>query len=117
VRATPAGRIGDDAAPGWISVADRLPVAENGTTVSVIVACKRARDGQTYVFAAEYANEFELGPGHDEDTRLVTDWFESGVDTWGEFDNAYQRVCGDGDEITHWMPLPAAPASSAMDMR
>lgn len=98
----------------WISVHDQVaPITARGTTMSVIVACKRARDGETYVFAAEYANAFELEPGNDGDTRLVTGWFVTGLDSTGEFDYAYQSACGEGDEITHWMLMPRKPGAHA----
>nr|WP_023842424.1 hypothetical protein [Burkholderia sp. M701]BAO18881.1 hypothetical protein [Burkholderia sp. M701] len=98
----------------WICVHDQpVPVSARGTTTSVIVACKRARDGETYVFAAEYANEFELDPGDDDDVRIVTGWFVTGLDTSGEFNYAYQTACGDGDEITHWMLMPTKPGTTA----
>lgn len=109
----PAAVPSADSAAGWISVNDRLPTPAPGKSDSVIVACKRAHaPTRTFVFAAEYANAYQL-QSRDEKEMFVTGWYLAGLDISGEFYEVYEPVCGEGDEVTHWMPMPNAPADTS----
>ena len=74
-------------APEWISVSDRLP------------------ENEDYVLAADSYDKYLNNPPRQQ-VACFGDWFGDGEATWDD---------GDGNDlilnqVTHWMPLPAAPA-------
>lgn len=77
---------------GWISVADRMP--EDGTECLVVI---KAADGSPFVSTDTWQMQRECPVSFSSHT------IETGMawDNW-EF-----------EDITHWMPLPAAPAADA----
>ena len=73
--------------PEWISVSDRLP------------------ENEDYVLAADSYDKYLNNPPRQQ-VACFGDWFGDGEPTWDD---------GDGNDlilnqVTHWMPLPAAPA-------
>ncbi|EJV5033971.1 DUF551 domain-containing protein [Escherichia coli] len=71
---------------GWISVSERVP----------------ERD---YVLAADFSGAYYLSSFPNKQVAIYADWFEDGKPSWDD---------GDGNDlhlkqVTHWMPLPAAP--------
>jgi hypothetical protein len=104
-----------DSVDAWLSVDDRLPEVKQNDTQEFIVACRRAFNGKTYVFSAEYANDFLLNG--EEEQRTITGWFMAGEDNSGEYDTVYTSACNPGDVITHWQPLPAAPGAAIESQR
>lgn len=97
--------------PGpWISVKNGPPETSKNTDQEFIVACRRS-NGKTYVFAAHYLNEKLLLTDEDdcpEDGKPFTGWYIE-RECGGDYDTEWRLVCADGDEITHYAPLPAAP--------
>ena len=102
--------------PQWVPVAERLP--PSGQTV---LACYTNRAGRLRRIRAEWiaAKSVESSSEHsdigvyDEDTDTFYDpegWYER-IDNWGDYSAV--GVC-EGD-VTHWMPLPDAPASAPKD--
>lgn len=74
---------------GWIPVSERMP--EMG-------------EQQCYVLAADFKNHYWPNIPNTQ-VGVYGDWFDDGNPTWDD---------GDGEdlhlkEVTHWMPLPAAP--------
>ncbi|MGK3166134.1 DUF551 domain-containing protein [Klebsiella pneumoniae] len=74
---------------GWIPVSERMP--EMG-------------EHQCYVLAADFKNHYWPNTPNTQ-VGVYGDWFGDGNPTWDD---------GDGEdlhlkEVTHWMPLPAAP--------
>lgn len=74
---------------GWIPVSEQLP--EMG-------------EHQCYVLAADFKNHYWPNTPNTQ-VGVYGDWFDDGNPTWDD---------GDGEdlhlkEVTHWMPLPAAP--------
>ena len=100
--------------PQWVSVSESLPDVPEGDEQEVIVCVRRAHNGQPYVFSARYLNKFplhnECHPDADEDGCLITTGWHD-VKEHSEYDGWYSPLieAGSGDEVTHWMPLPAAP--------
>lgn len=104
-----------ETAPGWISAEDRLP--DSGRAV---LAYYLNRQGMGRRIRAEYVTRWtvEAEMFDDPDTECVEyseqadayyvteGWYEL-IDNWGE----YSSVSVTEGIITHWMPLPAAPAS------
>lgn len=99
--------------PQWVPVAERLP--PSGQTV---LACYMNRAGRMRRIRAEWiaAKSVESNSEHsdigvyDEATDTFYDpegWYER-IDNWGDYSAV--GVC-EGD-VTHWMPLPDAPASA-----
>ena len=75
---------------GWIACSERMP-ASGG-------------DKQTYVLAGDFKNHYWPNLPNTQ-VGVYGDWFNDGNPTWDD---------GDGNdlhlkEVTHWMPLPAAP--------
>ncbi|WP_430293036.1 DUF551 domain-containing protein [Pseudomonas sp. B1-22] len=103
--------------PVWISASERLPEVKEGDEQEVIVCVRRAHNGQSYVFSARYLNQFALytegHPDADENGCLIsTGWHD--VKEHSEYDGWYSPLIAvEGDEVTHWMPLPAAPGVPA----
>lgn len=96
---------------GWIAVSDRLPEVPEGEEQEVIVCVKRAHNGESYVFSARYLNTFLLyNDDIDDESTTATGWHD--VKEHSEYDGWYSKLIddGSGDEVTHWMPLAAAPA-------
>jgi hypothetical protein len=107
LRASPAPAAGGITVPdGWVSVKDRLPPVAEGGVEHFIVACKRAHNGQTYVFEAAYLNQHLLDDAQEDCERPFTGWHD--VMQHPDYDMYYQAI---SDEITHWMPKPAAPSA------
>jgi len=97
----------EQAGDAWISVEDRLPGVLLNDNRQFIIACRRGRNGKTYVFAADYLNARELH--NDEDGAVaLTGWYTESEHP--EYNGWFEPVCQVGDEVTHWMPLPAAPS-------
>ena len=100
---------------GWISVEDRLPPPN-----TKVLAFYTNRAGKGRRVAAERIAKFTVEAsedclGDDADYDEATDqyyspegWYEC-VDNWDEL--AYLFI--NEGKVTHWMPLPAAPALSA----
>ncbi|MCL7654044.1 DUF551 domain-containing protein [Klebsiella pneumoniae] len=79
----------DSVTGGWIPVSERMP--EMG-------------EKQRYVLAADFKNNYWPNIPNTQ-VGVYGDWFDDGNPTWDD---------GDGEdlhlkEVTHWMPLPAAP--------
>ena len=104
-----------NALDGWVSVAERLPDAEQ----EVRVLCKaswnscyryqcqafyepkgmlreKSNYGWDYECCSEYSEE-------DDDYFVNPGWYER-IHNWDDF-----SAVGIADEVTHWMPLPEAP--------
>ncbi len=74
---------------GWIPVSERMP---------------KMGEHQCYVLAADFKNHYWPNTPNTQ-VGVYGDWFDDGNPTWDD---------GDGEdlhlkEVTHWMPLPAAP--------
>lgn len=95
---------------GWVPVAERLP--QSGVTV---LACYRNSAGKLRRIRAEWiaAQTQESGGEsiigvYDEATDTYYDpegWYEK-IDNW---DDGFSAIGVHQGEVTHWMPLPAAP--------
>jgi hypothetical protein len=97
---------------GWISAS--APNTPENSEVDFIIACKRS-NGKTAVFPATYLNAKLLQTASDdcpEDGVPFTGWYLERTDESGDWDSAWWPVCESGDEVTHYMPLPAAPAGA-----
>ncbi|MCU6669943.1 DUF551 domain-containing protein [Enterobacteriaceae bacterium H4N4] len=75
---------------GWIPCSERMP----------------ERD---YVLAADFSGAYYLPSLPNTQVGIYADWFEDGNPSWDE---------GDGNDlylkqVTHWMPMPAAPQQEA----
>lgn len=95
----------------WVPVAERLPAS--GQTV---IACYTNSAGNVRRIRAEWiadksveaSSESDIGV-YDEATDTYYDpegWYEK-IDNWGD----YSSVAVVEGDITHWMPLPAAPGA------
>lgn len=98
----------------WIKCSDRLPETEKDSDTTMIVAVKRARNGKTYVFPAEWLNEKLLNnedpqPDDPEDGLPFTGWYS--LEPHSDFEQYWEPLIqsGSGDEVTHWQILPKAP--------
>lgn len=103
------------AAAGWVSVADRLP--ESGKTV---LATYQNRLGKLRRIRAQYigpktrehyTDYDELDGEYDETTDTyywAAGWYEC-IDNWDD----YSHVSVSEGNVTHWMPMPDAPALAA----
>ncbi|EIX9454460.1 DUF551 domain-containing protein [Klebsiella pneumoniae] len=74
---------------GWIPVSERMP---------------KMGEHQCYVLAADFKNHYWPNIPNTQ-VGVYGDWFGDGNPAWDD---------GDGEdlhlkEVTHWMPLPAAP--------
>ena len=97
---------------GWIPVSERLPEAGKG-----VLAYYKNSHGYGRIVRAFYATKHTLeANSYDDDGQFDYDeatdtsylpegWLEK-IDNWGDFSSIY-IVEG---EVTHWQPLPAAPA-------
>jgi hypothetical protein len=103
----------------WVDSRDRAPTVKPGNNKEFIVACRRAHNGKTYVFAADYLNAKLLFTDEDdcpEDGKPFTGWYYEMADD-GDYETAWHSVCSqDGDEITHWMEMPAAPNNAVEEL-
>ncbi len=93
----------------WVRVADRLPEVPEDSEKQFIVACRR-KNGKTYVFAADYLNARQLHNDEEGDVTL-TGWYIEG--SHPDYNGWFDPVCQEGDEVTHWMPMPECPASAS----
>lgn len=93
--------------PQWIPSLARLPDTVKGDCSRVIVACRRAHNGQTYVFEALHLNAPEDTNDEDGNPVSLVGWYQATEHP--EFSSFYEPVCEKGDEVTHWMRLPDAP--------
>lgn len=103
---------------GWIKCADRLPDTPTDSEQEFTIACRRS-SGKVHVFAAIYLNAKLLQTMDDdcpEDGKPFTGWYFLRNDESGDFDTAYFPVCESGDEVTHWMPHPAAPQEASDEL-
>lgn len=75
--------------PGWIPVSERMP--EMG-------------EQQRYVLAADFKNHNWPNIPNTQ-VGVHGDWFDDGNPTWDDGDGEDLHL----EEVTHWMPLPAAP--------
>lgn len=105
--ATPSGEV--VTVPEWISVKNRLPEVKQGGHDTFLVACRRAHSGETYVFQAVYLNGYLLSDTRDEEIeKPFTGWYDT--KDHSDYDEYFEPIDNvAGDEVTHWMPLPAAP--------
>lgn len=97
---------------GWIKCSDRLPDTPSDSDTTFIVAVKRAHNGKTYVFSAEWLNQKLLcTPDVDEpeDGLPYTGWHS--IEAHADYEQYWEPLItpGTGDEVTHWQPLPAPP--------
>lgn len=99
----------------WVPVSERLPEVPDGDEQEVIVCVKRAHDGKSYCFSARYLNNFPLHDDYDDEPKVVTGWHD--VKEHADYDGWYSPLIDreSGDAVTHWMPLPAAPAPSTTE--
>jgi hypothetical protein len=97
----------------WISVAERLP---EGACLASYQPHHRGHKPR--VIRAIYFKQYQVEASGDgdqsteyneaDDTEYIkAGWYER-IDNWGDFSSV--AVCE--GEVTHWMPLPAAPAST-----
>ncbi|AJG13824.1 hypothetical protein RK21_02316 [Pseudomonas plecoglossicida] len=98
----------------WIKCSDRLPETDEDTDTTFIVAVRRAHDGKTYVFTAEWLNEKMLhkedpDPDDPEDGTPFSGWHS--LETHADFEQYWEPLVSpcSGDEVTHWQPMPEAP--------
>jgi hypothetical protein len=112
------GRARGQQEPRWVPVSERLPEVPQGDEREVIVCVRRAHNNQSYVFSARYLNEYplysEFHPDADENGCFhATGWHD--VKEHADHDGWYSPLIevDSGDEVTHWMPLPAAPEVQA----
>ena len=99
------------AVPQWVPVSERLP--DSGLIVlacytNVLGNVRRIRAQWTAEKTSESTGDYDFGV-YDEATDTYYDppgWYEC-IDHWDE----YSSVFVTGVEITHWMPLPAAPSA------
>lgn len=99
----------DVRAAGWVSVEDRLPGKE-------CLAVYVTPSGKQRLIRAKYARQFQIeAQGDDCETEyndaddtfyIKAGWLEC-IDNWGEYSSCYVTE----GTVTHWMPLPAAPAT------
>ena len=99
----------------WVQVGERLPDTKPGTEADFIVAIRRAHNGKTYVVPASFLNRFELysedEAADDEGRIYVTGWYREMADD--EYDTAWHKMETEGDVITDWQELPAAPSAGS----
>lgn len=99
---------------GWIPVTERLPSRRQP-----VLACYTNGYGHGRTIRAQWLAKFQQESDdidnfyaeYDEETDTYYDpegWYEL-IDNWGE----YSSVGVTEGTITHWMPLPAAPALAA----
>jgi hypothetical protein len=97
---------------GWVPVTERMP--PSGV---IVLACYRNSAGNLRRIRAEWVadktqesgSESDIG-AYDEATDTYYDpegWYER-IDNW---DDGFSAVGVNQGEVTHWMPLPAAPAA------
>lgn len=99
----------------WVPVNERLPETKAGTNADFVVAIRRAHNGKTYVVPAGFLNRFELysedEAADDEGRIYVTGWYREMADD--EYDTSWHKMETEGDLITHWQELPAAPSAGS----
>lgn len=101
----------------WVPVSERLPETKAGTDADFVVAIRRAHNGKTYVVPASFLNRFELysedEAADDEGRIYVTGWYREMADD--EYDTSWHKMETEGDVITHWQELPAAPSAGSQE--
>jgi len=95
----------------WIKCSERLPRTPADTDTTFLVAVKRAHNGKTYVFAAEWLNEKLLNRDCEDDPEdgvPFNGWhLEQTHDDFSEY--FVPLIDTVGDEVTHWQALPRPP--------
>ncbi|UYU33836.1 DUF551 domain-containing protein [Siccibacter colletis] len=69
------------------------------------IPCSERMPEREYVLAADFSGSYYLPSLPNTQVGIYADWFEDGKPSWDD---------GDGNDlnlkqVTHWMPLPAAP--------
>lgn len=98
---------------GWVSVEDRLPEVAAGDEGEFIVCVYRSHNGESYSFSARFLNDYPLYTDYEDKPALHSGWYD--VKEHADYDGWYSPLIDEksGDKVTHWMPLPAAPALAA----
>ena len=82
------------------------PVKENDYQ-QFIIAVRRAHDAKkVFVFASNYANNYEDLRSRDGEGYRAHGWYAFGHDMSGEFDGLFMPELEDGDEFLGWQELP-----------
>ncbi len=73
------------------------------------IPCSERMPERDYVLAADFSGAYYLPSLPNTQVGIYADWFEDGKPSWDD---------GDGNDlhlkqVTHWMPLPAAPQQEA----
>jgi len=95
---------------GWIGVEDRLPEVAAGDEGEFIVCVYRSHNGESYSFSARFLNDYPLHTDYEDEPALHSGWYDA--KEHADYDGWYSPLIDEksGDKVTHWMPLPAAPA-------
>lgn len=98
---------------GWIGVEDRLPEVAAGDEGEFIVCVYRSHRSESYSFSARFLNDYPLHTDYEDEPALHSGWYD--VKEHADYDGWYSPLIDEksGDKVTHWMPLPAAPAMAA----
>lgn len=98
---------------GWIGVEDRLPEVAAGDEGEFIVCVYRSHNGESYSFSARFLNDYPLHTDYEDEPALHSGWYD--VKEHADYDGWYSPLIDEnsGDKVTHWMPMPAAPAMAA----
>lgn len=95
----------------WIDVEDRMPKHGQKVLATYVNAMgnRRIIVGQFFVRWKEFfdgweESDFEETKDEGENYYFPEGWYEQ-QDNWGEYSSIYV----DEGDVTHWMPLPAAP--------
>ena len=97
---------------GWIGVEDRLPEVAAGDEGEFIVCVYRSHNGESYSFSARFLNDYPLQTDYEDEPALHSGWYDA--KEHADYDGWYSPLIDEksGDKVTHWMPLPSAPALS-----
>lgn len=104
--AAPAAPVAAAVPAGWVSVDERLPEVPEDDGEEFNITCRRA-NGKSYVFSAYYLNSKGVISDDDPETVFMGWYLRT---EHPDYDGWYTPVCDAGDVVTHWQPLPAAPA-------
>ena len=102
---------------GWIPVSERLPDSGKPVLANYLNSHGKSRTIRAHYLLAfteeviEDTDECDCEYSELEDTYYLKEgWYEL-IDNWGD----YSSVTVNEGEITHWQPLPAAPAQERSD--